>query len=133
MLDDPGRFGRAVVATPGGAAAPGSAAEGASADDVAPALAPAGGVGAPRGVAHFPQNAASGGFSPPQRLQVRGSGVAQLTQKLIPSGFSRAQRGHDTLMTIAFGQLAARVDSGAARCPRHSRSRDATTSGGSCS
>src|SRR6185369_13370466 len=83
MLDDPGRFARAVVATPGGAAAPGSAAEGASADDVAPALAPAGGVGAPRGVAHFPQNAASGGFSPPQRLQVRASGVAQLTQKLI--------------------------------------------------
>jgi len=114
MLDDPGRFGRAVVATP---------------DDVAPA----GGVGAPRGAAHFPQNVESGGFSPPQRLQVRARGAAQPTQKLIPCAFSRAQRGHDTLMTIALAQLTARVDSGAGRCPRHSRSRDATTSGGSCS
>jgi len=109
MLPDPGRFGRAVVA------------------------APAGGVGAPRGVPHFPQNAASGGFSPPQRLQVRASDVPQPTQKLIPCGISRAQRGHDTLMTIALGQLATRVDSGAAGCPRHSSSSDATTSGGSCS
>jgi hypothetical protein len=103
MLEKPGRrFGAALAPGPRAAAAVGSATapDAPTVGAAALVLAPSARV-APRGVAHFPQNAASGGLSAPHRAHARTRGAAQCTQNAIPSEFSRAQRGQETLIVMA--------------------------------